>query len=92
VVEKETTTIIDGAGKATDIKARIESSASSRGSDQRLRKRSSRSVCEALRRVALIKVGAATEIEMKEKKARGGGSLHAPVRPSRKRGTGCGVR
>ena len=72
VVEKETTTIIDGAGKATDIKARIESirqqveEATSDYDKEKLQER----VAKLSGGVALIKVGAATEIEMKEKKAR----------------------
>jgi chaperonin GroEL len=79
VVEKETTTIIDGAGKATDIKARIESirqqaeEASSDYDKEKLQER----VAKLSGGVALIKVGAATEIEMKEKKARVEDALHA---------------
>ncbi|TLZ08754.1 MAG: chaperonin GroEL, partial [Gammaproteobacteria bacterium] len=67
VVEKETTTIIDGAGKATDIKARIESirqqveEATSDYDKEKLQER----VAKLSGGVALIKVGAATEIEMK---------------------------
>src|SRR6266446_2888385 len=80
VVEKETTTIIDGAGKATDIKARIESirqqaeEATSDYDKEKLQER----VAKLSGGVALIKVGAATEIEMKEKKARVEDALHAP--------------
>src|SRR5207237_625694 len=65
VVEKETTTIIDGAGKATDIKARIESirqqveEATSDYDKEKLQER----VAKLSGGVALIKVGAATEIE-----------------------------
>jgi chaperonin GroEL len=79
VVEKETTTIIDGAGKATDIKARIESirqqaeDATSDYDKEKLQER----VAKLSGGVALIKVGAATEIEMKEKKARVEDALHA---------------
>ena len=79
VVEKETTTIIDGAGKATDIKARIESirqqveEATSDYDKEKLQER----VAKLSGGVALIKVGAATEIEMKEKKARVEDALHA---------------
>jgi len=79
VVEKENTTIIDGAGKATDIKARIESirqqaeEATSDYDKEKLQER----VAKLSGGVALIKVGAATEIEMKEKKARVEDALHA---------------
>ena len=79
VVEKETTTIIDGAGKTTDIRARIESirqqaeDATSDYDKEKLQER----VAKLSGGVALIKVGAATEIEMKEKKARVEDALHA---------------
>ena len=79
VVEKENTTIIDGAGKGTDIKARIESirqqieEATSDYDKEKLQER----VAKLSGGVALIKVGAATEIEMKEKKARVEDALHA---------------
>src|SRR5581483_215804 len=79
VVEKENTTIIDGAGKQSDIKARIESirqqaeDATSDYDKEKLQER----VAKLSGGVALIKVGAATEIEMKEKKARVEDALHA---------------
>ncbi|MGH8291298.1 MAG: chaperonin GroEL [Steroidobacteraceae bacterium] len=79
VVEKETTTIIDGAGKTTDIQARIASirqqaeDATSDYDKEKLQER----VAKLSGGVALIKVGAATEIEMKEKKARVEDALHA---------------
>src|SRR6266436_3592415 len=79
VVEKENTTIIDGAGKSADIKARIESirqqieEATSDYDKEKLQER----VAKLSGGVALIKVGAATEIEMKEKKARVEDALHA---------------
>jgi len=79
VVAKEDTTIIDGAGKATDIKARVESirkqveEATSDYDKEKLQER----VAKLSGGVALIKVGAATEIEMKEKKARVEDALHA---------------
>jgi chaperonin GroEL len=79
VVEKENTTIIDGHGKASDIKARIESirqqieEATSDYDKEKLQER----VAKLSGGVALIKVGAATEIEMKEKKARVEDALHA---------------
>ena len=79
VVEKENTTIIDGAGKAADIKSRVESirqqieEATSDYDKEKLQER----VAKLSGGVALIKVGAATEIEMKEKKARVEDALHA---------------
>ncbi|HEX4649528.1 MAG TPA: chaperonin GroEL [Steroidobacteraceae bacterium] len=79
LVEKENTTIIDGAGKTSDIKARIESirqqieEATSDYDKEKLQER----VAKLSGGVALVKVGAATEIEMKEKKARVEDALHA---------------
>src|SRR5438046_2726237 len=79
VVDKENTTIIDGAGKPSDIKARIESirqqieEATSDYDKEKLQER----VAKLSGGVALVKVGAATEIEMKEKKARVEDALHA---------------
>jgi chaperonin GroEL len=79
VVEKENTTIIDGAGKAVDIKARVESirqQAAEATSDYDKEKLQER-VAKLSGGVAVIKVGAATEMEMKEKKARVEDALHA---------------
>jgi chaperonin GroEL len=79
VAEKENTTIIDGAGKASDIKARVESirqqveEATSDYDKEKLQER----VAKLSGGVAVVKVGAATEIEMKEKKARVEDALHA---------------
>jgi chaperonin GroEL len=79
VIEKETTTLIDGAGKASDIKGRIESirqqaeEATSDYDKEKLQER----VAKLSGGVAVIKVGAATELEMKEKKARVEDALHA---------------
>jgi chaperonin GroEL len=79
IVEKENSTIIDGAGKASDIKARVESiraqaeEATSDYDKEKLQER----VAKLSGGVAVIKVGAATEIEMKEKKARVEDALHA---------------
>src|SRR4030088_254873 len=79
VVAKENTTIIDGAGKPADIKARVESirrqveEATSDYDKEKLQER----VAKLSGGVALVKVGAATEIEMKEKKARVEDALHA---------------
>ncbi len=79
LVEKENTTIIDGAGKATDIKGRVDSirqqieEATSDYDKEKLQER----VAKLSGGVAVIKVGASTEIEMKEKKARVEDALHA---------------
>jgi chaperonin GroEL len=79
VIEKENTTIIGGAGKASDIKGRVESiraqaeEATSDYDKEKLQER----VAKLSGGVAVIKVGAATEIEMKEKKARVEDALHA---------------
>ncbi|MEY2920555.1 MAG: molecular chaperone GroEL, partial [Pseudomonadota bacterium] len=79
VVEKENTTIIDGAGKAGDIKGRIAQikqqieEATSDYDKEKLQER----MAKLSGGVAVIKVGAATEIEMKEKKARVEDALHA---------------
>ena len=79
VVEKENTTIVDGAGKASDIKARVASirqqieEATSDYDKEKLQER----VAKLSGGVAVLKVGAATEVEMKEKKARVEDALHA---------------
>ena len=79
LIEKENTTLIDGAGKAADIKGRIESirqqveEATSDYDKEKLQER----VAKLSGGVAVIKVGAATEVEMKEKKARVEDALHA---------------
>ncbi|HAU68776.1 MAG TPA: chaperonin GroEL, partial [Gammaproteobacteria bacterium] len=78
-VSKENTTIIDGDGQATEIadrvnqvRAQIEES-SSDYDKEKMQER----VAKLAGGVALIKVGAATEVEMKEKKARVEDALHA---------------
>ncbi len=79
VVEKENTTIIDGAGKAETIKARIDqikAQVEETSSDYDREKLQER-VAKLAGGVAVIKVGAATEVEMKEKKARVEDALHA---------------
>jgi chaperonin GroEL len=79
LIEKENTTVIDGAGKGADIKGRIESirqqveEATSDYDKEKLQER----VAKLSGGVAVIKVGAATEVEMKEKKARVEDALHA---------------
>ncbi|MDJ0927501.1 MAG: chaperonin GroEL [Gammaproteobacteria bacterium] len=78
-ITKENTTIIDGAGKPADIKSRVEQinreieESSSDYDREKLQER----VAKLSGGVAVIKVGAATEIEMKEKKARVEDALHA---------------
>ncbi|MGH6636684.1 MAG: chaperonin GroEL [Gammaproteobacteria bacterium] len=79
IVSKEETTLIGGAGAAKDIEARIKQiraeieEASSDYDKEKLQER----VAKLAGGVAVIKVGAATEIEMKEKKARVEDALHA---------------
>ena len=79
VISKEETTIIDGAGTEQDIKARVEQiraqmeDTSSDYDREKLQER----LAKLAGGVAVIKVGAATEVEMKEKKARVEDALHA---------------
>ena len=78
-VSKENTTIIDGAGDTADIEARIKqikAQIEETTSDYDREKLQER-VAKLAGGVAVIKVGAATEVEMKEKKARVGDALHA---------------
>ena len=78
-ITKENTTVIDGAGRAKDIKGRVEQinreieESSSDYDREKLQER----VAKLSGGVAVIKVGAATEVEMKEKKARVEDALHA---------------
>jgi len=78
-ISKENTTVIDGAGNASDITARVEqirgqiAESSSDYDKEKLQER----VAKLAGGVAVIKVGAATEMEMKEKKARVEDALHA---------------
>ncbi|HMT03435.1 MAG TPA: chaperonin GroEL [Burkholderiales bacterium] len=78
-VGKENTTIIDGAGKADMITSRVEqirkqiADSTSDYDREKLQER----VAKLAGGVAVIKVGAATEVEMKEKKARVEDALHA---------------
>ncbi len=79
VITKENTTIIDGAGKKKDIEARVNQvrqqieETTSDYDREKLQER----VAKLAGGVAVIKVGAATEMEMKEKKARVEDALHA---------------
>ena len=78
-VSKENTIIIDGAGNESNIKTRIEQikkQAEESTSDYDREKLQER-VAKLAGGVAVIKVGATTEIEMKEKKARVEDALHA---------------
>lgn len=78
-ISKENTTIIDGAGDAEQIAARVKNiriqieAATSEYDREKLQER----VAKLAGGVALIRVGAATEVEMKEKKARVEDALHA---------------
>src|SRR5216110_197856 len=78
-VGKEDTTIIDGAGEKSAIEARVKNirkqveDATSDYDKEKLQER----VAKLAGGVALVKVGAATEMEMKEKKARVEDALHA---------------
>jgi chaperonin GroEL len=79
LVEKENTTIIDGAGKEADIQGRVASirqqieETTSDYDKEKLHER----VAKLSGGVAVLKVGATTEVEMKEKKARVEDALHA---------------
>ncbi len=79
VITKEETVVIDGAGNSDDIKDRVDQvraqieTTSSEYDREKLQER----VAKLAGGVAVIKVGAATEIEMKEKKARVEDALHA---------------
>jgi len=79
VIDKENTTIVDGAGKAEDIKARVKQiraeidESTSDYDREKLQER----LAKIVGGVAVINVGAATETEMKEKKARVEDALNA---------------
>jgi chaperonin GroEL len=79
IVEKENTTLIDGTGKPAEIQARIASirqqieETTSDYDKEKLQER----VAKLSGGVAVLKVGAATEVEMKEKKAHVEDALHA---------------
>ncbi|MBU1262593.1 chaperonin GroEL, partial [bacterium] len=79
VIDKENTTIIEGAGKSSDIKARISQirlqidDTKSDYDKEKLQER----LAKLAGGVAVINVGAATETEMKERKARVEDALHA---------------
>jgi chaperonin GroEL len=79
VIDKENTTIIEGAGKAEDIKGRISlirkqiDDTTSDYDREKLQER----LAKLAGGVAVLRIGAATETEMKEKKARVEDALHA---------------
>ncbi len=79
IVTKEHTTIVDGAGEKTEIKARADTirrqieDTKSEYDREKLQER----LAKLVGGVALLKVGAATEVEMKEKKARVEDALNA---------------
>ena len=79
VIDKDNTTIVEGLGKAADVKARIKQirvqidDTTSDYDREKLQER----LAKMVGGVALIKVGAATETELKEKKARVEDAMHA---------------
>lgn len=79
VVDKDNTTIVEGAGKSEDIKKRINEikiqieKTTSDYDREKLQER----LAKLSGGVAVLKIGAATEVEMKEKKARVEDALHA---------------
>ncbi|MEM9828279.1 MAG: chaperonin GroEL [Planctomycetota bacterium] len=79
IVDKDNTTVIEGAGKSADIKARIDQirreieNSTSDYDKEKLEER----LAKLAGGVAKVNVGAATESEMKEKKARVEDALHA---------------
>ena len=79
IIDKDNTTIIGGAGKASDIQSRIKQlrmqieEATSDYDKEKLQER----LAKLVGGVAVIKVGAATEMELKEKKARVEDAMHA---------------
>ncbi|MBN2010289.1 chaperonin GroEL [candidate division KSB1 bacterium] len=79
VIDKDNTTIVEGAGKSEDIKGRISQikkqieNTSSDYDREKLQER----LAKLAGGVAVLNIGAATEVEMKEKKARVEDALHA---------------
>jgi chaperonin GroEL len=78
-IDKDNTTLVDGAGKKADVKGRIETirrqieDTTSDYDREKLQER----LAKLVGGVAVVKVGAATEVEMKEKKARVEDALNA---------------
>ncbi|HEX4405772.1 MAG TPA: chaperonin GroEL, partial [Polyangia bacterium] len=78
-IDKDNTTIVDGAGKKADIEARVKTirkTVEETTSDYDREKLQER-LAKLVGGVAVIRVGAATEVEMKEKKARVEDAMHA---------------
>lgn len=78
-VTKEATTLIDGAGKSADIEARVNQirAQMAEATSDYDREKAQERIAKLAGGVAVIKVGAATEVEMKEKKDRVEDALHA---------------
>jgi len=78
-IDKDTTTLIEGAGKKEEVEARVKSlrreidDTTSEYDRDKLQER----LAKLVGGVAVIKVGAATEVEMKERKARVEDAMHA---------------
>jgi chaperonin GroEL len=79
VIDKDTTTIVDGKGKPTEIQGRISEIkvAIEKSTSDYDREKLQERLAKLSGGVAIINVGAATETEMKEKKARVEDALHA---------------
>jgi chaperonin GroEL len=79
VVDKDNTTVVDGKGKQTDIQGRINEikAAIEKSTSDYDREKLQERLAKLAGGVAVVHVGAATETEMKEKKARVEDALHA---------------
>ncbi len=79
VIDKDTTTVIDGKGKPADIKGRVAEikAAIEKTTSDYDREKLQERLAKLAGGVAIIRVGSATETEMKEKKARVEDALHA---------------
>ena len=78
-IDKDNTTIVEGAGKQADIEARVKTLRAQieESSSDYDREKMQERLAKLVGGVAVIKVGAATETEMKEKKARVEDAMHA---------------
>jgi chaperonin GroEL len=78
-IDKDNTTVVDGAGKKPDIEARVKQirAAIEETTSDYDREKLQERLAKLVGGVAVIRVGAATEVEMKEKKARVEDALHA---------------
>jgi len=78
-VDKDNTTVVDGAGKKADIEARVKQirNAIEETTSDYDREKLQERLAKLVGGVAVIRVGAATEVEMKEKKARVEDAMHA---------------